>query len=162
MKKLPYKSGRNYYSLFVFTIVILFSCKKENTDSPRRRPQTPSLRLLTTRASKPAVPIIAMYSVGTYLDYPTDSDWSAPLNLRPVIGTYDLAPDTVRKQLAEMYANGQRKIAIDLWYLDFSLYGNPSNGPLNGHIVNSKLGKLMPQHESNLKSALTDIEECRI
>jgi hypothetical protein len=100
-----------------------------------------------------------MYSVGDYLDNPTDSDWYLPYNLRPVIGTYHLAPEIVKNQLAEMYANGQRKIALDLWYLDFSLYGNPSDSPVNAHIVNSKLGKLMPQQEQNLISVLQDIEQ---
>jgi hypothetical protein len=99
-----------------------------------------------------------MYSVGNYLSYPTDSDWFIPYNLRPVIGTYHLAPDTVRKQLATMFANGQRKIALDLWYSDFSRDANLVDSPLYGHVVNSKLGKLMPQHEANFRALLGDIQ----
>ena len=157
MKKLQNKTRLTYFGLFAFAFVVLSSCKKETHSSVTIPTDTiPTITYDTNFETGGSN--YPMYSVGTYLDYPTDSDWSAPLNLRPVIGTYHLAPDTVKKQLAEMYANGQRKIAIDLWYLDFSLYGNPSDGPLNGHIVNSKLGKLMPQHESNLKSLLQDIE----
>ncbi len=100
----------------------------------------------------------AMYSVGSYLDFPTDSDWNIPYNLRPVIGTYHLAPEIVKQQLATMFANGQRKIALDLWYSDFTNDGNLADSPVYAHVVNAKLGKLMPQHESNLKSLLSDIE----
>jgi hypothetical protein len=99
----------------------------------------------------------AMYSVGNYLEYPTDSVWYIPYNMRPVIGTYNLAPDTVKKQLAIMFANGQRKIALDLWYSDLSRDGNLADSALYGHLVNAKLGRLLPQHESNLKSLLLDI-----
>ncbi len=98
------------------------------------------------------------YSMGTYLQYPTDSDWSAPGNLRPVIATYNWAPDTVRKQLAIMYANGQRRIALDLWHTDLSLASGLENNDVFGHVVNSKLGKLLPQHEANLKNLLHDID----
>jgi hypothetical protein len=99
----------------------------------------------------------AMYSVGNYLEYPTDSDWVIPYNLRPVIGTYHLAPDTVRKQLAIMYNNGQRKIALDLWYADLSRENWLVDSPLNGHLVNANYGKLLPQHQQNLINLLNDI-----
>jgi hypothetical protein len=98
-----------------------------------------------------------MYSVGNYLEYPTDSDWVIPYNLRPVIGTYHLAPDTVKKQLAIMYKNGQRKIALDLWYSDFSRDFNLVDSPLYGHVVSATMGKLIPQHEENLINLLNDI-----
>jgi hypothetical protein len=99
----------------------------------------------------------SFYSVGTYFDFPTDSVWYIPYNMRPVIGTYHLAPDTVRKELSIMYANGQRKIALNLWYSDLSADGNLADSAVYGHLVNSKLGRLLPQHESNLKSLLNDI-----
>jgi hypothetical protein len=160
MKKSAFTIRLRSCHLFLLVCCSLYACKKTNSNI-----------VSSSDSSSVSIPAVTydtsfeiggsnypMYSVGTYLEYPTDSDWFAPLNLRPVIGTYHLAPDTVRKQLAIMYANGQRKIALDLWYLDFSLYGSPSDNPLNGHIVNSKLGKLMPQQESNLKSLLNDIE----
>ena len=98
-----------------------------------------------------------MYSVGNYLEYPTDSVWVIPYNMRPVIGTYHLAPDTVRNQLAIMYNSGQRKIALDLWYSDFTMDGPLIDSPLYGHEVNSRLGKLLPQQETNLINLLDDI-----
>ncbi len=98
-----------------------------------------------------------MYSVGNYLEYPTDSVWFIPYNMRPVIGTYHLAPDTVRKQLAIVYNNGQRKIALDLWYSDFSSDFNLVDSPIYGHVVSATMGKLIPQHEQNLINLLNDI-----
>jgi hypothetical protein len=150
MKRLPCITGLSFF--FVCAVCFFYSCKKEKSSQSAPPPLTYDTSFETGGSNYP------MYSVGNYLDYPTDSDWFVPYNLRPVIGTYDMAPDTVRKQLAAMYAGGQRKIALDLWYLDFSLYGNPSDNPVNAHIVNSKLGKLMPRQESNLISVLEDIE----
>jgi len=40
--------------------------------------------------------------------------------MRPVIGAYHLDSATVKRQLASMYANGQRSIALLLWYGDLS------------------------------------------
>jgi hypothetical protein len=99
----------------------------------------------------------SFYSEGTYFTDPTITNWDIPYNMRPVIGTYHLAPDTVRAQLASMYANGQRKIALNLWYNDLSRDGSDADSPVNGHVVNAKLGQLMPQQETNLNNLLDDI-----
>jgi hypothetical protein len=99
----------------------------------------------------------AMYSVGDYLIYPDSIHWFKPYNWRPVIGTYHLNPETVKNQLSIMYNNGQRKIALDLWYADLSKEATLADSPVYGHIVNSSLGKLIPQHEQNLINLLNDI-----
>lgn len=39
--------------------------------------------------------------------------------LRPVIGTYHLNPEAVQIQLQQMYASGQRRISLVLWYASF-------------------------------------------
>ena len=98
-----------------------------------------------------------MYSIGDLLEHPDGSTWFVPYNLRPVIGTYHLAPDTVRNQLAIMYNNGQRKITLDLWYSDLAPGPPLIDSPIYGHVVNSRLGKLLPQHEANLINLLDDI-----
>lgn len=98
-----------------------------------------------------------VYSPGNLLEFSADSDWFIPYNLRPVIATYNLAPDTVRNQLAVMYANGQRKIVLDLWYSDFSDDGSLASADIYGHVINSRFGRLLPLHESNLRSLLIDI-----
>ena len=78
--------------------------------------------------------------------------------MRPVIGTYHLAPDTVRNQLAVMYANGQRRLALDLWFSRSMPLGDFQDSSFCTHLCNSRYGKLFPQQEANLKSLLHDID----
>jgi hypothetical protein len=162
-----YKQGaiRILYLIAVFLllaafIIATFSCKKSMSNSSTP-PPLQDTDVNTTVNGDTAWEIggsnYPMYSVGKYLEYPTDSVWFIPYNMRPVIGTYHLAPDTVRKQLAIMYNNGQRKIAIDLWYSDFSRDANLVDSPLYGHVVSATRGKLIPQHEQNLINLLNDI-----
>ena len=94
------------------------------------------------------------YSMGTELSNPTPANWYAPLNLRPVIGTYHLDSTTVQQQLATMYANGQRKVSLNLWYTDLG----PLGPDVYGHEVNAHSGHLLPQHLTNLKSVLAAIQ----
>jgi hypothetical protein len=96
-----------------------------------------------------------MWDVSAYLADPTQ--WYAPLALKPVIGTYDLAPDTVRSQLAEMVANGQKQIALMLWYMPLGASTDADGDGVWGHIVDSSAAKLRPQHEQNLVDLLSDI-----
>lgn len=98
------------------------------------------------------------YSVGTYLDHPTQDYWDLYLNMRPVIGTYHLAPDTVRNQLAVMYANGQRRLALDLWFSNSMPLADFQDSSFCTHVVNSRYGKLFPQQQDNLKALLHDID----
>lgn len=100
-----------------------------------------------------------MYSVGDYLQNPTLDRWYAPGNLRPVIGTYAQDPSTVALQLQTMWNQGQRKIALVLWYADFSPDATLINTPVYGHVVNSKNGALLPDHQSNLIQLLQVIRQ---
>ncbi len=100
-----------------------------------------------------------MYSVWSYLENPTQKTWFTPGVMRPVIGAYHLDSATVKRQLASMYANGQRSIALLLWYGDFSSDSRISDSLLYGHLVNAKLGHLMPRHVANLQRVLTLIRE---
>ena len=100
-----------------------------------------------------------MYSVGSYLQSPTQETWFTPGNMRPVIGTYHLDSVTVKRQLASMYANGQRSISLLLWYGDFSGDSRIRDSLVYGHVVNAKLGHLMPRHVANLQRVLTLIRE---
>jgi len=79
--------------------------------------------------------------------------------MRPVIGTYHLDSVTVKRQLASMYANGQRSISLLLWYGDFSGDSRIRDSLVYGHVVNAKLGHLMPRHVANLQRVLTLIRE---
>jgi len=96
-----------------------------------------------------------LYSAGDYLNDP--EAWYKPLTLRPVIGLYHLAPTLVRRQLREMYAQGQRRIALVLWHSDFTPDERLVNEPVFGHVVNSRMRELLPQHRANLRALLTDI-----
>ena len=100
-----------------------------------------------------------MYSVGSYVANPTQKAWFEPGNMRPVIGTYHLDSMAVRRQLERMYANGQRSIALLLWYGDFSSDARISDSLVYGHVVNSKLGHLMPRHVANLQRVLDLIRQ---
>jgi len=79
--------------------------------------------------------------------------------MRPVIGAYHLDSATVKRQLASMYANGQRSIALLLWYGDLSSDSRISDSLVYGHVVNAKLGHLMPRHVANLQRVLTLVRE---
>ena len=103
----------------IILVLLIPACKKSITPSPGPYSHdTAAYADENDTAFERGGSNYAMYSVGNYLEYPTDSVWYIPYNMRPVIGTYNLAPDTVKKQLAIMFANGQRKIALDIWYSD--------------------------------------------
>lgn len=95
-----------------------------------------------------------VYSVGRYLAEPSEATWYAPGNMRPVIGTYDQDPGTVERQLRAMWANGQRKVALVLFYGDFTPDLRIRDSAVYGLIVNAKAGRLMPTHEANLVQVL--------
>src|SRR5215510_14396376 len=131
------------FSMAIFSLAILslmiYSCKKANSSTNPNYSQNDTDVNTTVNGDtsfERGGSNYPMYSVGNYLDYPTDSDWFIPYNLRPVIGTYHLAPDTVKKQLERMFENGQRKIALDLWYSDLSGDGDLADSAVYGHVVN--------------------------
>jgi hypothetical protein len=98
-----------------------------------------------------------MYSVGAYMTDPRNEIWVR--DVRPVIGTYNLDPATVKQQLLTMFANGQRRLALVLWFTDLSPFAAISMDERYGHAVNSRLGRLLPTHEANLRSVLRLIRE---
>ncbi len=120
MKKLPASLNLIVGFMIIMLGADLASCKKETANAiPIITPAKPDT--LVNILDRDTVferggSNYGFYSVGTYLDNPTQDQWDKYLNMRPVIGTYHLAPDTVRNQLAVMYANGQRRLALDLWF----------------------------------------------
>ncbi len=98
-----------------------------------------------------------MYSVGEYITDPRDEIWVR--DVRPVIGMYHLDPDTVKQQLLTMFANGQRRLSLVLWFADLSPFAAISQNETYGHSVNSRLGRLFPTQEANLRSVLRLIRE---
>jgi hypothetical protein len=95
--------------------------------------------------------------IGSYLNTPTLDNWNK--YVKPVIGTYHLAPDTVRNQLAVMYASGQRRLALDFWFTyTMPIEGYQDSGVCT-HVVNSSRGEMFPQQQANLKALLHDIDQ---
>lgn len=99
-----------------------------------------------------------MYSIGDYLRAPTEANWYRPGVLRPTIAAYHLDSLTVHDQLRAMRENGQRNIALVLWYEDFSLHPDRAGVELYGHIADASAGALHPQHARNLEGILRAIE----
>ena len=98
-----------------------------------------------------------MYSVGEYMTDPRDEIWVR--DVRPVIGTYHLDPATVKQQLLTMFANGQRRLSLVLWFADLSPFATIAMNETYGHSVNSRLGRLLPTQEANLRNVLRLIRE---
>ncbi|WP_299212733.1 hypothetical protein [uncultured Aquimarina sp.] len=94
-----------------------------------------------------------MYDVQGYLD--NNDDWFKEGALKLVIGDYHLYPNKVNDQLTTMYQNGQRKIALIIWYNHF----NPSiTTDTYGHVIPSNKYKLTEQHESNFINVLNQVK----
>ncbi len=91
-----------------------------------------------------------MYDTQGYRE--TDT-WSSPDNLKLVIGHYHLSPSKVNAQLRAMFKNGQRKIAIVIWYNDFTVDPN-----IDRHTIQSNSGRLPSQQEQNFKNVLGQIK----
>jgi hypothetical protein len=151
--------------MIIMMAVQLASCKKANVNT------TPVVTSVTPAQIDTLVNTLdqdtiferggsnyGFYSMGSYLDSPTQDNWYKYLNLRPVIGSYHLAPDTVRNQLAVMFANGQRRLALDLWYSDGMPEAGFQDSGFCSHEVNSRYGVLFAQQQANLKALLHDID----
>lgn len=83
--------------------------------------------------------------------------------LRPVIGTYHLAPDRVKQQIANLFANSQKRITLFLW---FKAFDSPDQGKagipdVDRINVNSAGGKLSDQSTKNLVAILKLINDTR-
>lgn len=81
-------------------------------------------------------------------------------NQRVVVGLYHLNPTLVTAQLQQMYAAGERAIALVIWYMPFDTSTSPVNGipatwpDVWGAYVNSSGGHLSPQAQQNLTAIL--------
>ena len=114
----------------------------------------------------------AFYDVqDEYLKRNEPHSWWKPGVLKHVVGAFHLQPaGFVEQTLKQMYSNGQRKIALVLWYVNITedkrLKGAHWTNPvptgyehIYGHIIDSAKGALCPQHQKNLKAVLSLIYE---
>ncbi|HEX2568953.1 MAG TPA: hypothetical protein VH877_05285 [Polyangia bacterium] len=101
-----------------------------------------------------------LYSLGD--DDPTNNNrfYLPALNVRPVVGTYDLAPGTVQTQIAAMRTSGQSDFLLDIFFADFTATGDPDgrNDNVYGHLVNSQTGQLSALHQQNLNAILNYVK----
>ena len=86
-------------------------------------------------------------------------------NQRVVVGLYHLDPTLVEAQLRQMYASGQKKVALFIWYMPFESSLSPGDGiPLiwpdvYGAYINSSGGRLSDQAQSNLQAILGLVQQ---
>lgn len=99
----------------------------------------------------------SVYDVRDYINTPGTGDegWTTE-NLNLVIGEYHLNPYLVNKQLQNMYNNGQRKIALPIWY---DIFSPNNNDPTSTNSIRANRGRMVPQHEANFKNVLKKIKE---
>lgn len=146
-----------FLNFLIILILVNVSCKKneelpdaENQHSGKVASQrTSSISLVEIGGSNYPV-----YDCQPYLDSPTDATWYSDGALDLVIGHYHLDPAKVNLQLQQMYLEGQRKIALVIW---FGRFGN--NNETFGHLLNVNGGKMRPQHEANYIAVLNKISE---
>ncbi len=135
----------------------LTTCKKETTSTTKTvKPDTLVNILDQDTVFERGGSNYGFWFMGSYLDTPTQDNWNK--YVKPVIGTYHLAPDIVRNQLAVMYGNGQRRLALDLWFAYTMPIAGYQDSGVCTHVVNSGNGVLFPQQQANLKALLHDID----
>ena len=84
--------------------------------------------------------------------------WYNPYVLQPVIGMLHKHPkQEILNQLKTMHDGGQRKITLVLWHDNFTT--EPQTEGCFGHAISSNGGKLLPQHEANLRTLLKMLRE---
>ncbi len=92
------------------------------------------------------------WSVGDYVGAWTEEAWRKPGNLKPVIGRFHENPQVVQEQLHRMYLQGQRKIAIMIWFSVFT--DDLAEEDVLHHMINANSGRLPDQQEENLRNFL--------
>ncbi len=92
------------------------------------------------------------WNVGDYIGSWTEEAWRKPGNLKPVIGRFHENPQVVQEHLHRMYLQGQRKIAIMIWFSVFSEEFKDED--VLHHMINANAGRLPEQQEENLRNFL--------
>jgi len=87
--------------------------------------------------------------------------WWRPGVLEVVVGYYHLQkPGLIQEQLRTMYENGQRKIALFIWVLEFSPKSANKDKAVDGvygHCLVLDKGHLRQQHRENLRGLIRTI-----
>jgi hypothetical protein len=143
-------------------LTLLGGCKKQFSNPSEVYNETiyengieTTARSTTYQLLEPGGSNYPMYDVQKYIDNPTNDVWFTDGSLNLVVGHYHLNATKVNNQLADMYNNGQRKIAIPIWFASFNNNGNETYG----HLIQSRGGSMTVQHIANYKAVLNKIAD---
>ena len=75
----------------------------------------------------------------------------------PLFGVFHDNRDTVRAQLQTMFDNGQRMIALSVWFCDADPYGHTED--LWAYMFNSHNGDLAAQYKQNIADVLALVQQ---
>lgn len=148
-----------FFLHFIFILILVnISCtKKEELPTAKNQKADNSVSLRTS--STPLVEIggsnYPVYDCQPYLNNPTDATWYSDGALDLVVGHYHLDPAKVNSQLQQMFQEGQRKIALVIWFSRL----DDNNKDTHGHMLNINGGRMRPQHEANYIAVLNKISE---
>ncbi|MCK8519968.1 hypothetical protein M0D21_00195 [Aquimarina sp. D1M17] len=136
--------------LTFISITLITSCEKDTLEEIKLESEALNKnRLITVTPKEVGGSNYVMFDTQGYQN---TGVWSSPDNLKLVVGHYHLDPAKVNTQLRTMYQNGQRKIALMIWYTHF-----PSHWPNSDthiHTIRSNAYRLPAQQEQNLKNVL--------
>ncbi|WP_299253201.1 hypothetical protein [uncultured Aquimarina sp.] len=151
--------------IFCYTIVfitVFISCEKDHIQETLTTEKTKSNGETTNKGFLPPIAITSKEVGGSNFPmfdtqgYQNTGVWSSPDNLKLVVGHYHLNPSIVNSQLRTMYQNGQRKIALVIWYTHFPSHWPNTNTHI--HTIRSNAYRLPAQQEQNLKNILGQIK----
>ena len=84
-----------------------------------------------------------------YIVHNEPESWYKPGVISTTVGSFHLhEPGYCETLLKEMYQNGQRNITLMIWHAPLE------NQDVYGHLVTSKGGQLLPQHQQNLRDTI--------
>ncbi len=89
-----------------------------------------------------------VYDLGKYATEPSEENKA---DIKGVLSHYHLNPDLVKEQLRTMCQNGQRKIALDVWFYVWA------DRDLIKNALNSIDGELLPLNKANMTAVVNYI-----
>jgi hypothetical protein len=100
------------------------------------------------------------YATGTSDGFNTNNNWYMPaLNVRPIVGTYQLNQSAVQSQMNAAYLSGQRVYVLPIWTGSIAACEATAcnDGVVDGvwgEVINYEANGLNAQHQTNLKAVL--------
>ena len=92
------------------------------------------------------------YIAGGGSNYLSYTPWA---DVENIVGWYHVRTDVARKQLQTFYANGQRKLAIHIWYTEISNSSSSVVADVWRHCIKCNGGRMTSQQRQNLKNVIS-------